>query len=90
MNVARGSVVDEDALIAALQDGSLGAAGLDVFAAEPYVPEVLFTMDNVVLTPHIGSATVETRRAMGDLTVDNLVQYFSDGQSSHQSQNAFV
>ncbi len=80
VNVARGSVVDEDALIAALQDGSLGAAGLDVFAAEPYVPEVLFTMDNVVLTPHIGSATVETRRAMGDLTVDNLVQYFSDGQ----------
>ena len=80
VNVARGSVVDEDALIAALQDGSLGGAGLDVFAAEPYVPEVLFTMDNVVLTPHIGSATVETRRAMGDLTVDNLVQYFSDGQ----------
>jgi lactate dehydrogenase-like 2-hydroxyacid dehydrogenase len=80
VNVARGSVVDEGALIAALQDKSLGAAGLDVFATEPHVPEVLFTMDQVVLTPHIGSATVETRRAMGDLTVDNLVQYFSDGQ----------
>ncbi len=80
INVARGSVVDENALIAALKQKRLGAAGLDVFAAEPHVPEVLFTMDNVVLTPHIGSATVETRRAMGDLTVDNLIQYFSDGQ----------
>jgi lactate dehydrogenase-like 2-hydroxyacid dehydrogenase len=80
VNVARGSVVDENALVAALQNESLGAAGLDVFAAEPHVPEVLFTMDNVVLTPHIGSATIETRRAMGDLTVDNIVQYFSDGQ----------
>ena len=80
VNVARGSVVDEDALIAALQDGRLGAAALDVFASEPHVPEVLFSMDNVILTPHIGSATIETRRAMGDLTVDNLVQYFSDGQ----------
>jgi len=78
--VARGSVVDENALVAALQNESLGAAGLDVFAAEPHVPEVLFTMDNVVLTPHIGSATIETRRAMGDLTVDNILQYFLDGQ----------
>lgn len=82
INVARGSVVDEDALVAALSDGRLGAAGLDVFAAEPHVPEVLFEMDNVVLTPHIGSATIETRRAMGDLTVENLVRYFAEGQVS--------
>ena len=80
INVARGSVVDEEALVAALSDGRLGAAGLDVFAAEPHVPEALFDMDNVVLTPHIGSATVETRRAMGDLTVENLVRYFAEGQ----------
>ena len=80
INVARGSVVDEDALVAALQDGRLGAAGLDVFAKEPHVPEVLLAMDNVVLTPHIGSATVETRQAMGDLTVENLVRYFSEGK----------
>ena len=80
VNVARGSVVDEDALVAALTDGRLGAAGLDVFAAAPHLPEVLFTMDNVVLTPHIGSATIETRQAMGDLTVENLVRYFSEGK----------
>lgn len=80
INVARGSVVDETALVAALSDSRLGAAGLDVFAAEPHVPEALFDMDNVVLTPHIGSATVETRRAMGDLTVENLVRYFAEGQ----------
>lgn len=79
INVARGSVVDEPALIAALQDGRLGYAGLDVFAAEPDVPEALFGMDNVVLTPHVGSATVETRMAMGDLTVENLLCYFNQG-----------
>lgn len=82
VNVARGSVVDEDALVAALEDGRLGAAGLDVFAAEPHVPQALFGMDNVVLTPHIGSATHETRRAMGDLTVENLVRYFSEDKVS--------
>lgn len=80
VNVSRGSVVDEPALVAALQDGSLGAAGLDVFAEEPHVPEALFTMPNVVLTPHIGSATVETRRAMGNLVVDNLLQHLADGR----------
>lgn len=80
VNVSRGSVVDEPALVAALQDGSLGAAGLDVFAEEPHLPEALFTMPNVVLTPHIGSATVETRRAMGNLVVDNLLQHLADGR----------
>ncbi len=77
INVARGSVVDEQALVKALANGSLGAAGLDVFEAEPKVPEALLAMDNVVLQPHVGSATNETRKAMGDLTVDNLRAYFS-------------
>lgn len=77
INVARGSVVDEAALIAALQDGRLGAAGLDVFENEPHVPEALRALSNVVLLPHVGSATVETRQAMGDLAVDNLLRFLA-------------
>jgi hydroxypyruvate reductase 2 len=76
INVARGSVVDEPELVAALAEGRLGGAGLDVFAEEPHVPEALLTMDNVVLQPHQGSATVETRRAMGDLMLANLAAHF--------------
>lgn len=72
INVARGSVVDEPALIKALQDGKLGGAGLDVFADEPNAPKELFGMDQVVLAPHVGSATTETRTAMMDLVVANL------------------
>jgi lactate dehydrogenase-like 2-hydroxyacid dehydrogenase len=79
VNIARGSVVDEAELVAALCDGRLGAAALDVFESEPDVPAPLLAMDNVVLTPHVGSATEETRRAMGDLTVENLLRYFTDG-----------
>ena len=79
VNVARGSVVDETALIAALQEGRLWGAGLDVFEGEPHVPEAFFGMENVVLQPHIGSATKETRAAMGQLTCDNLIRYFEDG-----------
>jgi len=79
INVARGSVVDEAALVDALQSGKLGAAGLDVFEAEPKVPQALKAMNNVVLLPHVGSATIETRRAMGDLTCDNLSQYLRNG-----------
>ena len=77
INVARGSVVDEAALVKALADGTLGAAGLDVFEDEPRVPEALFALDQVVLQPHVGSATHETRKAMGDLTVDNLRAHFA-------------
>ncbi len=80
INIARGSVVDEPELVAALLDGRLGAAGLDVFADEPHVPAELFPLDNVVLLPHVGSATVETRRAMGDLTVENLLRFFGEGK----------
>jgi len=77
INVARGSVVDEEALIAALKDGTIMAAGLDVFAHEPNVPEAFWTMDNVVLLPHIASASVATRNAMDQLVVDNLLNWFS-------------
>ncbi len=77
INVARGSVVDEDALVAALKEGRLGGAGLDVFVDEPNVPPALFAMENVVLQPHQGSATVETRRAMGDLMLNNLAAHFA-------------
>jgi hydroxypyruvate reductase len=77
VNVARGSVVDEQALVKCLQDGALGGAALDVFEEEPRVPEALFAMDNVVLQPHVGSATHETRTAMGQLTVDNLLAHFA-------------
>jgi lactate dehydrogenase-like 2-hydroxyacid dehydrogenase len=79
VNVARGTVVDETALVQALKDGKLGGAGLDVFEQEPKVPEALFAMDNVVLQPHVGSATHETRQAMGDLTCENLTQWLKDG-----------
>ncbi len=77
INIARGSVIDEPALVKALQDGKLGGAGLDVFADEPRVPEALFAMENVVLLPHIGSATHATRAAMGQLVVDNLKAHFA-------------
>ena len=79
VNVARGTVVDERALVEALEGGRLGAAGLDVFEEEPVVPDALKKMDQVVLLPHVGSATVETRAAMGDLAVDNLVDFFEHG-----------
>lgn len=73
INVARGSVVDEAALIEALQNGTIAGAGLDVFANEPQVPEPLWTLHNVVLTPHMASATTETRQAMADLAFANML-----------------
>jgi lactate dehydrogenase-like 2-hydroxyacid dehydrogenase len=77
INVARGSVVDEPALVAALKSGTILAAGLDVFANEPAVPDELKAMSNVVLLPHIGSASVVTRNAMDQLLVDNLKAWFT-------------
>ncbi len=79
INIARGSVVDEDALVAALTAGRLAGAGLDVFAEEPKVPEDLLALDNVVLLPHLGSGTHETRAAMAELTLANLQQFVATG-----------
>ena len=77
VNIARGSVVDEAALVKALQDGVIAGAALDVFADEPRVPEGLFAMENVVLQPHQASATHETRTAMGQLMIDNLRAHYA-------------
>jgi lactate dehydrogenase-like 2-hydroxyacid dehydrogenase len=79
INIARGSVVDEDALVSMLTSGAIAGAGLDVFADEPKVPEALFGLDNVVVLPHIGSGTHETRAAMSQLVLDNLDQFLRDG-----------
>lgn len=80
INIARGSVVDQPALIQALQQGTIAGAGLDVFEAEPQVPESLLAMDNVVLLPHVGSGTQETRQAMGDLVWKNIEGWFYNGK----------
>lgn len=80
VNVARGSVVDEQALVEALRSRTIHGAGLDVYEHEPRVPADLLTLDNAVLLPHVGSASEPTRRAMGELTVANLEAWFDRGQ----------
>lgn len=77
INVARGSVVDEPTLLRYLQERRIAGAGLDVYVNEPDVPPEFFTLDNVVLLPHVGSATVETRTAMGELQIENLRLHFA-------------
>jgi lactate dehydrogenase-like 2-hydroxyacid dehydrogenase len=77
VNIARGSVVDEPVLLRYLQEKRIAGAGLDVFADEPRVPPEFFTLENAVLFPHVGSATVETRKAMGDLQIENLRLHFA-------------
>jgi len=78
VNIARGSLIDEAALVAALVEGRIAGAALDVFENEPHVPPALLTLPQVVLTPHIGSATIQTREAMGNLMLDNLDAFFGD------------
>jgi lactate dehydrogenase-like 2-hydroxyacid dehydrogenase len=80
INIARGSVVNQDALVELLVGGGLAGAGLDVFAEEPHVPAELFDLDNVVLLPHVGSATARTRRAMALLAIRNLDSYLNTGE----------
>lgn len=80
VNVARGSVIDEAALVRALAERRIAGAALDVFEHEPQVPAELLALDNVVLVPHIGSATRETRQAMGQRVLDNLASFFADGR----------
>jgi lactate dehydrogenase-like 2-hydroxyacid dehydrogenase len=77
VNIARGSVIDEPVLLRYLQENRIAGAGLDVFADEPRVPPEFFKLDNAVLFPHVGSATVETRKAMGDLQIENLRLHFA-------------
>jgi hydroxypyruvate reductase len=76
INAARGTIIDQAAMVAALREGRIAGAALDVFDGEPNVPAELMAMENVVLTPHIASSTHETRRAMGDLVYDNLRAHF--------------
>jgi lactate dehydrogenase-like 2-hydroxyacid dehydrogenase len=80
INTARGDVIDENALIEALENGAIRGAGLDVFEAEPNVPERLHVLDNVVVLPHLGSATEETRTAMGMKVVENVTAFFEGRQ----------
>jgi lactate dehydrogenase-like 2-hydroxyacid dehydrogenase len=77
VNIARGSLIDEHALVSALRDGRLLAAGLDVFRNEPNIPAALLELPNVVLTPHVASTTEATVRAMADLLFDNLAAHFA-------------
>ena len=80
VNIARGGIVDDAALAQALREGRIAAAGLDVFEGEPQVHPDLLELPNVVLTPHIASATVATRKAMADLAADNLIQFLTQGR----------
>jgi lactate dehydrogenase-like 2-hydroxyacid dehydrogenase len=80
VNIARGSVVDQDALIELLAAGGLAGAGLDVYAHEPQVPAALAELDNVVLLPHVGSATARTRTAMATLAMRNLEEFLTSGR----------
>ena len=81
VSVGRGSVVDQAALIEALRDGTIRSAGQDVYEDEPRVPQELVELEKVVLLPHVGSASVPTRRAMGQLVVDNLEAWFETGRA---------
>ena len=76
INTARGDIVDQEAMITALKNNEIAGVGLDVYLKEPHVPEELLSMQNATLLPHIGSATIETREAMGMLAVENLKAHF--------------
>ena len=77
INTARGDIIDEKALLKALEDKEIAGAGLDVFETEPNIPSQLKTLENVVSFPHLGSATIETRIAMGNTAIDNALAFFA-------------
>jgi len=77
INIARGSVIDQDALVQALAEKTIAGAGLDVYAREPHAPDALTAFPNVVLTPHIGGHTLESHRAMQDCVIANLTAFFA-------------
>ena len=79
VNISRGDVVDETALIAALEAGAIAGAGLDVYEFEPVVPEALIAMENVTLLPHLGTAALEVREAMGRMALENAIA-FAEGR----------
>jgi len=81
VNIARGGIVDDAALAVALRERQIAAAGLDVFEGEPKVHPELLTVPNVVLTPHIASASIQTRLAMANLAAENLISYFTQGKA---------
>jgi hydroxypyruvate reductase len=83
VNISRGSVIDEPALVAALSDNSIAGAGLDVFEKEPHAPDVLTTFANVVLTPHVGGHTIESHIAMQDCVIANLEAFFAGRPLAH-------
>ena len=84
INIARGSIVDTDALIAALRGGQIAAAALDVFEKQPEVPQELLAMENVLLTPHLGTATRETRARMGSMVIESLNEHFAGRSPRHR------
>jgi glyoxylate reductase len=84
VNTARGPVIDEAALIAALRDGQIFAAGLDVFEEEPAVPEALMALPNTVLLPHIGSASIATRDRMAEMAARNLLDVLEGREPAHR------
>jgi len=86
INISRGEVVDEEALIDALEKGQIAGAGLDVYEKEPFVPPRLLALENCVLLPHLGSATTETRQAMGQMALDNIIAW-SEGHEPPQRVN---
>ena len=89
INIARGDIVDEPALIATLEAGRIAGAGLDVFEKEPFVPEALRRLENVTLLPHLGTAALEVRDAMGFMALDNLIA-FRDGQMPPKTSSTWA